>query len=89
VEPLKAAKRAFELMDSHDGEEIGMNIIACKPGDEIKLDPTHVVRAFATDHRVPSLGFLVVRTHKSGLAAEYKDCSRDELLALKVCWISA
>ncbi len=41
------------------------------------------MRAFETDHRVPSLGFLVVRIAKSGLAAEYKDCSREELLALK------
>lgn len=42
-----------------------------------------MVRVFATDHRVPSLGYLVVQSKKGGLAAEYKDCSREELLALK------
>jgi ribonuclease Z len=88
--PLQAAKRAFEQLDSGHGdghddhdENIPMNFVVVKDGDEYVLDSNHSVRVFATDHRVPSIGYAIIRREKGGLAPEYVGLPRDQLIALR------
>lgn len=60
-----------------------MNFQVVKAGDEYTLDSNHSVRVFATDHRVPSLGYAIVTREKGGLAPQYVGLPRDQLIALR------
>jgi hypothetical protein len=82
--PLQAAKRAFELLDDPSGlEEIPMIFKVARAGDEYILDSNHSVRVFATDHRVPSLGYAIMKHEKRGLSPQYVGLPREELIALR------
>ena len=47
------------------------NLIGLKPGDEVELSRELVVKAFATKHTIPSLGYLVWERRKK-LKPEYQ-----------------
>jgi len=46
-----------------NGQDIPMNIIPVRAGEKIALSKTLHVTAFATEHRVASLGYAVSQTH--------------------------
>jgi len=62
--------------------EYAFEIVALTAGDEVTVGKDLCVEAFATDHRVPSLGYhLVRRRHR--LSRRYRESSTEEILALK------
>jgi ribonuclease Z len=73
------AKQGFEMMDNH---EIPMNIVEVNPGDEITLTSELKVKVFATEHRVPSQGYIFFST-KRRLLPEYQGLPSSEIGALK------
>mmetsp|Transcript_15448 Transcript_15448/g.18290 ORF Transcript_15448/g.18290 Transcript_15448/m.18290 type:complete len:153 (+) Transcript_15448:189-647(+) len=67
VEIVKQFEEAKQKMESINGEEISMEIIGVRPGDEIEIDNCSgnnmdlFVRAFASKHRVPCVGYELWR----------------------------
>ncbi len=65
-----------------DGNKIPAELIGMQEGDEYKIKPNLVVRAFATRHCKGSIGFCVLETKKK-LKEEYAGLSGNEIVALK------
>lgn len=80
VEPLTAAKAAYEAMN---GAEIPMNIVAVTVGDEFMATPNVKVRPFQTEHRVPSQGYALYTVRKGGLLPELAGLTGREIHELK------
>ena len=55
------------------GVRLAMEIVGLTAGDEVDLGGGMRVRAFATAHRVPSLGFGVFRTVRRGLLPRFHE----------------
>ncbi|WP_428389422.1 MBL fold metallo-hydrolase [Mucisphaera sp.] len=73
------------LMDAWVGVEnqkTPYNLVAMTPGDEFKIKNDHYLRAFATNHTVPSLGFVVME-RRSKLKQEYVGLPQPKLVELK------
>lgn len=66
---LEHVKRSYELIPLADNQEFD-------------YDRNHVIRTFPTDHRIPSLGYLI-QTKKSKLKPEFLNKSQQEIIALK------
>ena len=58
-------------------------LIGLKPGDEVELSRELVVKAFATKHTIPSLGYLVWERRKK-LKPEYQDLTGDQIRDLRL-----
>jgi ribonuclease Z len=58
-------------------------LVGLEPGQEVELSRELVVKAFATRHTVPSLGFLVWERRKK-LKPEYHGLSGDEIRDLRL-----
>ncbi len=56
IEPLEKILRMFTRLD---GGRLPCHFVPVRPGDEIELSREHVVTVSATEHRVPSLAFIV------------------------------
>jgi ribonuclease Z len=56
---VELVERVLRLFTRLDGGRMPCRLVATKPGDEIELSREHVVTVSATEHRVPSLGFVV------------------------------
>jgi len=65
-----------------DGNKIPAELIGMVAGDEYKIKPNLVIRAFATRHCRGSLGFCVLETKKK-LKDEYAGLNGGEIVALK------
>ena len=72
VEGVEALLRAFQRLDRG---RMPAELIGLKPGDEVELSRELVVKAFATRHTVPSLGYLVWERRKK-LKPEYQTLTR-------------
>ena len=59
------------------------NLVGLKPGDEVELSRELVVKAFATKHTLPSLGFLVWERRKK-LKPEYHDLTGEQIRDLRL-----
>lgn len=66
---LEHAKRNFELIP------LGVN-------QEIEYGRNHIIRTFETDHRIPSLGYLILNK-KEKLKEDLKNKTQNEIVALK------
>jgi ribonuclease Z len=80
VENVEALLRAFQRLDRG---RMPVDLIGLKPGDEVELSRELVVKAFATKHTVPSLGYLVWERRKK-LKPEYHDLSGDQIRDLRL-----
>ena len=58
-------------------------LIGLKPGDEVELSRELVVKAFATKHTIPSLGYLVWERRKK-LKPEFQALSGDQIRDLRL-----
>jgi ribonuclease Z len=58
-------------------------LIGLKPGDEVELSRELVVKAFATKHTIPSLGFLVWERRKK-LKPEYQALTGEQIRDLRL-----
>ena len=72
VDGVELLLRAFQRLDRG---RMPANLIGLKPGDEVELSRELVVKAFATKHTIPSLGFLVWERRKK-LKPEYHELDR-------------
>jgi ribonuclease Z len=80
VEGVEALLRAFHRLDRG---RMPAELIGLKPGDEVELSRELVVKAFATKHTVPSLGFLIWERRKK-LKPEYQSLSGDQIRDLRL-----
>jgi ribonuclease Z len=80
VEGVEALLRAFQRLDRG---RMPATLIGLKPGDEVELSRELVVRAFATKHTIPSLGFLVWERRKK-LKPEYQDLTGEQIRDLRL-----
>ena len=80
VEPVDALLRAYQRLDRG---RMPANLVGVKPDEEVELSRELVVRAFATKHTIPSLGFLVYERRRK-LKPEYHDLSNDEIRDLRL-----
>jgi ribonuclease Z len=80
VENVEALLRAFQRLDRG---RMPAELIGLKPGDEVELSRELVVKAFATKHTVPSLGYLVWERRKK-LRPEYHALTGDQIRDLRL-----
>lgn len=75
VEPVERMLKSWQRLDR--GRML-CELIGVAPGDEVQLSREHVVTVFATDHTVPSVGYIVWERRKK-LKPEYQGLSGDEI----------
>lgn len=80
VEGVEMLLRAFQRLDRG---RLPAKLVGLGPGQEVELSRELVVKAFATRHTVPSLGFLVWERRKK-LKPEYHGLSGDEIRDLRL-----
>ena len=80
VEGVELLLRAVQRLDRG---RMPVTLIGLKPGDEVELSRELVVKAFATRHTIPSLGYLVWERRKK-LKPEYHDLSGDQIRDLRL-----
>lgn len=66
-----------------DGGRLPCELIACEPGDEFELSRTQILSAFATQHRLPSLGYVVWDLRRK-LRPEYGHLTGEEIRDLRM-----
>lgn len=79
---LPAIKQIINAWSKLDGNKIPANIVGVKPGDEYKIKPNLVTRAFPTKHSKGSVGFTVIEKRKK-LKPEYKGLTGPQIVELK------
>jgi ribonuclease Z len=80
VEAVEQLLRAFQRLDRG---RMPARLVGLKPDDEVELSRELVVKAFATQHTLPSLGFLVWERRKK-LKPCYHDLSGDQIRDLRL-----
>ena len=80
VEGVEMLLRAIQRLDRG---RMPATLIGLKPGDEVELSRELVVKAFATKHTIPSLGYLVWERRKK-LKPEYHDLAGDQIRDLRL-----
>ncbi len=80
VEGVEALLRAFQRLDRG---RMPAELIGLQPGDEVELSRELVVKAFATRHTIPSLGFLIWERRKK-LKPEYQSLTGDQIRDLRL-----
>src|SRR5262249_47011633 len=80
VEGIEMLLRAVQRLDRG---RMPANVIGVVPGDEIELSRELVVKAFATKHTLPSLGYLVWERRKK-LKPEYHDLTGEQIRDLRL-----
>jgi ribonuclease Z len=76
-ESLEDINKAKKAMEDADGSELNMNIIGVEPGSTFFIGKGLYMTCVKTDHRVPSVGYLIYREQK-GLKKEYQGLSKEE-----------
>lgn len=74
MEQMLVAKKAFEEMDGH---ELKMEFVEVEPGVRINIGKGLIVECVPTEHRVPSVGYLIYRSEKH-VKPEYASLSAEE-----------
>ncbi len=80
---IETFERILRLFTRLDGGRLPCRFVGVKPGDEIELSREHVVTVSATEHRVPSLGFIVWDRRRK-LKAEYQNLSGDQIRDIRL-----
>jgi ribonuclease Z len=80
VEPVEALLRAYQRLDRG---RMPANLVGLVKDQEVELSRELVVRAFATRHTIPSLGYLVWERRRK-LKAEYHQLSGEEIRDLRL-----
>ena len=79
---IELVERILRLFTRLDGGRMPCRLIPTKPGDEIELSREHIVTVSATEHRVPSLGF-VVWDRRRKLKPEFQGLRGDQIRDLR------
>ena len=80
VEGVELLMRAVQRLDRGG---MPAKLVGVVPGDELEISRELVVKAFATKHTLPSLGFLVWERRKK-LKPEYQALSGDQIRDLRL-----
>ena len=80
VEGVEMLLRAIQRLDRG---RMPATLIGLKPGDEVELSRELVVKAFATKHTIPSLGYLVWERRKK-LKPEFQALTGDQIRDLRL-----
>ncbi len=80
VDGVEALLRAVNRLDRG---RMPVNLVGLKPDDEVELSRELVVKAFATKHTIPSLGYLVWERRKK-LKPEYQGLAGDQIRDLRL-----
>jgi ribonuclease Z len=81
-EALKDTELAISALSSLEYAKRNYELIPLAKNQEIAYDRDHVIRTFETDHRIPSLGFLI-QNKKSKLKQEFLNKTQPEIIELK------
>ena len=80
---VELVQRMLHSFTRLDRGRLPCQLIAIKPGDEIELSRELVVTVSATQHTLPSLGFVVWERRRK-LKPEYQDLSGDQIRDLRL-----
>jgi ribonuclease Z len=79
---LPPMRQIIDAWSKLDGNKIPAKLVGVKPGDEYKIKPNLVARAFPTKHSKGSVGFTVIEKRKK-LKPEYKGLTGPQIVELK------
>jgi ribonuclease Z len=65
-----------------DGNQLPVNLVGVKPGDEFQLKPNLVARVFPTKHSRGSVGYSIIEKRKK-LKTEYTSLTGPQIVELK------
>jgi ribonuclease Z len=65
-----------------DGNQLPVNLVGVKPGDEFQLKPNLVTRVFPTKHSRGSVGYTIIEKRKK-LKTEYTSLTGPQIVELK------
>ena len=82
-ENIDAVHQMLKVFSRLDRGRLPCELIGMKAGDEIELSREHVVTTSATQHSVPSLGFVVWERRRK-LKAEYHDLPGEKIRDLRL-----
>jgi len=83
AEAVEGVELLLRAMQRLDRGRMPVNLIGLKPDDEVEISRELVVKAFATKHTIPSLGYLVWERRKK-LKPEYQSLSNDQIRDLRL-----
>jgi ribonuclease Z len=83
LEAVEGVELLLRAMQRLDRGRMPVNLIGLKPDDEVELSRELVVKAFATKHTIPSLGYLVWERRKK-LKPEYQSLSGEQIRDLRL-----
>jgi ribonuclease Z len=79
---LPSMRQIINAWSKLDGNKIPANLVGVKTGDEYKIKPNLIARAFPTKHSKGSVGFSVIEKRKK-LKPEYKGLTGPQIVELK------
>jgi ribonuclease Z len=79
---LPSMRQIINAWSKLDGNKIPANLVGVKAGDEYKIKPNLIARAFPTKHSKGSVGFSVIEKRKK-LKPEYKSLTGPQIVELK------
>ena len=79
---LPSIRNIINAWSKLDGNKIPANLVGVKAGDEYKIKPNLIARAFPTKHSKGSVGFSVIEKRKK-LKPEYKSLTGPQIVELK------
>jgi len=83
AEAIEGAQLLLRAVQRLDRGRMPVEMIGLKPGDEVELSRELVVKAFATRHTIPSLGYLVWERRKK-LKPEYHSLTGEQIRDLRL-----
>jgi ribonuclease Z len=83
ADAVDAAEQLLRAVQRLDRGRMPAKLIGLEPGDEVELSRELVVQAFATEHTLPSLGFLVWERRKK-LKPEFHDLTGEQIRDLRL-----
>jgi ribonuclease Z len=83
VDSVEAVQLFLRAVQKLDRGRLPVNLVGLKPDDEVELSRELVVKAFATRHTVPSLGYLVWERRKK-LKPEYRELTGEQIRDLRL-----
>lgn len=82
-ENVEWTDKLLKVWQKLDRGRMVCNLIGVKPGQEIELSREHVATVFATEHTVPSVGYLIWQRRKK-LKLQYQSLSGNEIRDLRL-----
>jgi ribonuclease Z len=83
AEAVEGVEQLLRAMQRLDRGRLPANLVGLRPDQEVELSRELVVRAFATKHTLPSLGYLVWERRKK-LKPEYHSLSGEQIRDLRL-----